>query len=74
MRKHSGKVMVLGIGASIFGLLLMAGRNFSNGLFGKGASEGIVDLLKSVDEASWLLLFFGVTVLVVGAYMFTQTD
>jgi Na+-driven multidrug efflux pump len=74
MRKHSGKVMVVGIGASVFGLLLMAGKNFSNGVFGKSASEAIVDLLKAVDEASWLLLILGITVLVVGVYMFTQAD
>lgn len=74
MRKHSGKVMVLGLGASVFGLMLMAGRNFSSGIFGKGASEAVVELLKSVDEASWLLLVLGITVLVVGAYMFTQAD
>ena len=74
MTKHSGKVMVVGIGASIFGLLLMAGKNFSDGLFGKSASEALVDLLKTVDEVSWILLILGITVLVVGAYMFTQTD
>jgi Na+-driven multidrug efflux pump len=66
--------MVVGIGASVFGLLLMAGKNFSNGVFGKSASEAIVDLLKAVDEASWLLLILGITVLVVGVYMFTQAD
>ncbi len=74
MRKHSGKVMVLGLGASVFGLILMAGRNFSNGVFGKSASEALVGLLKTVDEASWILLVLGITVLVVGAYMFTQPD
>ena len=74
MRKHSGKVMVVGIGASVFGLLMMAGRNFSNGVFGKGASAAMVDLLKTVDEVSWILLVLGITVLVVGVYMYTQTD
>ncbi len=74
MRKHSGKVMVVGIGASVFGLILMAGSNFSNGVFGKSASEAMVDLLKTVDEVSWILLILGITVLVVGAYMFTQSD
>ena len=74
MRKHSGKVMVLGIGASIFGLLLMAGRNFSSSVFGRSASEAVVELLRTVDEVSWIALVLGITVLVIGAYMFTQTD
>lgn len=74
MRKHSGKVVTLGLGASVFGLLLMAGKSLSSDIFGKSASAALAEFLKTVDEVSWILLMLGITVLAIGAYMLTQPE